>query len=239
MSHLPEHFRARRPLRARRGLTLAELILGLAMLGIVMMAAAGLMAAVAAGWKSGDASARTASVSERAGFRLEESLTNAFHVFQTDWVNNSGGGNGNAQTGVFFWSRDDVTGVADGKAQFGEAALVVFDKNAKAVLLYEAIPRASMTSAQRTAAEQSSWGDPADPLVVSYWRSQSFVAAPKTLIGGQSGASEVTAATFKYFAASGAKPVVAYDLTMTQGGLPVSRQGTVTLRVAQKPRNIS
>ena len=227
-----------RACRARRGLTLAELILGTAMLGIVMMAAAGLISAVAAGWKSGETITQTGNVAERAGLRVEEAVAPAFHVFQTGWVGNSGGGVGNAKAGVFFWASDGITGVADGKAQFGEVSLILYDKNTKAMLLYEPIPRASMSTAQLAAAQQGDWGNPADPLVVQYWLSQTFVAPPKTLIGGQSGASEVRDATFNCFATSGAKPVLSYTLAMKQRGVDVERQGTITLRAAQRPRNI-
>lgn len=232
MSRDPQH------LRARRGLTLAELIVGTAMLGIVAMAASGLISAVAAGWKSGETITRMANVRERAGLRIEDAIAPAFHVFQTAWVGDSGGGNGNAKAGVFFWASDGITGVVDGKAQLGEASLILYDKTSKAILLYEAIPRASMTSAQLAAAQQGDWGNPSDPMVVQYWLSQGFVAPPKRLIGGQPGASEVLDATFTLFAPSGAKPVVTYTVSMTQNGLAVERQGTVTMRAAQRPRNI-
>ena len=228
MNRPPNHLRAR-----RRGLTLAELILGMAMLGIVMMAAAGLIAAVAAGWKSGDAVARTANVAERAGQRVEDALAAALYVLQVKAPATAG-----ANSYVFFWKTDGITGLADGKAQFGEMALIEFDPATKAILLYEPMAGSAMTSAQFATASNSDWGDPTSPDVVTFFKQQTFVQAATTLIGGQSGASEVSAATFTSFATPGAKPLVSYSLTMAQGGLPVARQGTVTLRAGQKPRNI-
>ena len=130
-------------IRARRGLTLAELILGTAMLGIVMMAAAGLMTAVAAGWKSGDTVARVANVGDRAGLRVEESLAAALYVLQVKAPASAG-----AASYVFYWKSDGVTGVADGKAQLGEMALIEFDPTTKAVRLYEPLAASAMTAVE-------------------------------------------------------------------------------------------
>lgn len=219
--------------RARRGLTLAELIIGSAMLGIVMMATAGLMAAVAAGWKNGETVTRTANVSDRAGLRVEDAISTAFYVLQAKAPASAG-----AASYVFYWKTDGITGVIDGKAQLGEMALIEFDPTTKAVRLYEPIAAAQMTAQQLSVAAASDWGDPTSPDVVTYFKNQTFVQAPTTLIGGQSGASEVSAATFGFFTTPGAKPVVSYSLTMRQNGLPIARQGTVTLRIGQKPRNL-
>lgn len=229
MRTVPTH----RPCRSRPGLTLAELICATAMLGIVLMAASALIAAVAAGWKNTESAYKVANVSDRAGSRLEEQLVAALSVLQVKPPATAGGA-----THLFYWKSDGITGTEDGKAQFGEMALIEYDPASRAVRLYEPLAAAAMTAQQLSLAQGSDWGDPAAAEVVAYYKTMSFLAAPVTLIGGQAGASEVTAATFTSYAVVGAKPAVGYSIALMQNGLAAARQGSITLRAGRKPRNV-
>jgi prepilin-type N-terminal cleavage/methylation domain-containing protein len=223
-----------RNIRGRRGLTLAELICATAMLGIVLMAASALISASAAGWKHTDVAYRVANLSDRAGSRVEEQLTAALCVLQVKTPTSAGGA-----AYLFYWKSDGITGGEDGKAQFGEVALIEFDPTQKSVRLYEPIAASAMTPSQLQLAQGADWGDPTSADVVAYYKTMGFVAAPQKLIGGQAGASEVTSATFSSYAPVGAKPAVSYSIALTQNGLAATRQGTVTLRAARKPKNLS
>lgn len=218
----------------RRGLTLIELTIGLAMLGMILMASAGLMTATAAGWKGTETSFLFASLRDRAGARVEDVLTSARCVVQTVTPATAG-----QASSVFFWKTDGVTGTANGKAEFGEMALVEFDPATSAIYLYEAVPTATMTAPQLALATAYDWGDPKAATLPAYFKSQTWVS--KTLLIGSpaTGGAAVTAAAFACFSSSGSKPVLTYSLTLAANGLSTIRQGSATLRLYQVPLNLS
>ena len=220
--------------RHPRAFTLAELLIATAILGAIALAAAAFMSAAAAAWKGGDDAFRLANLSARSGDRVENVIAKMLYVLQAQ-PSTSGG----TASYLFFWESDAISGSADGQAALGEMALLEFDPTTNAVWLWEPIATSKMTSAQLANAQNTNWGDPTASSIITYYKGLDFIAPRQVVIGGQTGASLVTACSFGFTATSGNRPIVTYSLTLKQGTLTTSAQGSVALRLGQQPTNLN
>ena len=215
---------------ARRALTLAELIVALAMFGVIAMAVSSFALAVAAGWRNGDDAFRLANLANRSGNRVQDVIGKMRYVAQAMPATTAG-----TRSHLFYWAGDAT--VADGKAQLGEMALLEYDPATRAIWLYEPIATAKMTAGQLATASGSDWGDPASASIVAFFKSLDLVGPRTIVIGGQNGASAVTAASFTFAAAGNAKPIVTYSLQLAQNAAVTASEGSIVLHAALVPRN--
>lgn len=206
--------------------------MSLAMLGIIALAVASFTLAVAAGWRNDDGAFRLANLSARAGGRVQDAIARMLYVAQAQPATARG-----TRSYLFFWARDAITGLADGKAQLGEMALLEYDPTSNGIWLYEPIASGAMTGGQLATASDSDWGDPTSPAIVTYFKGLDFVGVRQTVIGGQSGASAVTAASFTFVATPGLKPIATYSIQLRQGTAVTTSEGSIVLHTAQAPRN--
>lgn len=214
----------------RRGLTLPELIIGTAMLGMIGTALTSFTLAMSAGWANSDKQFKIENASKRTGDQLESTLSGMLYVAQ---VKQSSEGSPN--THVFFWSKDNLPTKADQKAQLGEMSLVEYDATEKSVRLYK--PKAAgLTAAQTTTLLNANWGDPTAPAIVDYFKSLDSVEVTP-LIGGAGSDIAVEGATFKHFTPVGSKPMTTYSMRLRNGNAEDARSGTVPMRAGRKPQN--
>lgn len=174
----------------RRALTLPELMLGLAMTATIGLAAAVLSNVGTAGLANSDQSAAAIALNRRTGSFIDTFVSNSLYVAQV-----ASRDDGDAADYVFLWRRDGFGGADDSLAQAGEMALLEYDPVNQVVCLFIAKPEAAMNVAERAAAWATNWGDLSDPAVVAWFKSQSFLAAPRTIgltpAGGQIESFEV------------------------------------------------
>jgi hypothetical protein len=153
MSHRHAPTRHRTPARRRGGFTFPELIMGMAVTTVVLIAMGAMTTAVAKGWT--EAAAAGAEVQYvAASARLQRELQGAKYVGR---VERGGGG---AAASIVFWQADDYPGGAiadaDGRVQYAECAVLEYDPAARAVYRYQVngydtAKYARLTAAQRTA----------------------------------------------------------------------------------------
>src|SRR5580704_10727781 len=119
----------------RRGFTLVELMLGLAITALVMAALAAFVGAVGQGWEGSDGTQDAALEARQAYVRVQNQLSSALYVGQVM----AGSLDGSAATpgGVFYWAQDTN---GDAGPQTGEMALIQHDPTTQTLWLYEFSP---------------------------------------------------------------------------------------------------
>lgn len=224
--------------RHSRGLTYVELTIGMAITAVLMLALSTFAVAISAGWKHSDDEFKARSANTRSVSQIHDALRNMLCIVQA----NVGDADGGAAY-LFCWQNDTNGGAADNRAQFGEMALVEFDPATKTVWLYEAKDTSAMTTAEKNSAASDSWGDYTSPAIVTYFKSSSFLAARKPLIGGYSTSGgkgvAVLSAQFGSFAANNGKPIASYRVTIGDADSSSAAYGNVALRAALKPTNLN
>jgi prepilin-type N-terminal cleavage/methylation domain-containing protein len=224
-----------------RGMTLAELIAGMAVMGIIMAAAATFATAVATGWSASAKSSALNATATRSGAQLEASVRASLAIVQTKASTTA-----SPSSYAFLWRYDGFDRAEDGAAQAGEMALIEYDPVSKTVWLYQPLDESAMTSSQFDQAKQGNWGDLSSPDVVNYFKSGSFLAPRRPLLGPgldtTSRAALVMSASFIDFDPAGGKPMLNYtmqiqpaDATGTDAVRAVS--GSISLRSPQTPSN--
>jgi type II secretory pathway pseudopilin PulG len=138
--------------RHKRGFLLAELLVGLVIVAIVMLALASVLFAVAQGWEDQDVSQSTQLQANQIYARVQSYLSAAKCVT----LSNPGPTGG----GIIFWRADDDQ---DGQIEEGELAVIVQDPITHSLYLYRATApylgqaATTCTISQFTAAEIESW----------------------------------------------------------------------------------
>ena len=223
--------------RAKRGLVYAEVIIGIAITGILMLALAAFTTAVSTGWKhiAQEFKARNADV--RSAGQMQDALRNMLCIVQAKIGDSSG-----ANAYFFCWQTDSYGGTADGKAQFGEMALIEYEPATKAIWIYTVKDVSTMTAAEKISASSESWGDYTSPSIVTYFKSNSIVGPRKPLVGGYSTTGDsgvsVAGARFGVFSPNNGKPIASYVLMIGDTISSAPAFGSVSLRSALKPSNL-
>lgn len=219
----------------RRGLTMVELLIGLVVMGVMMLALSSFVSAVAQSWKNSSEELKTVNAATVAKAQMQDVLGSMLYVVQ----NKQGGAAGEASY-VFYWKHDALV-ADDGLAQFGEMALLEFDPATMGVKLYEAKPVGQMNATELTLAESTDWGDPTSEAIISYFKSSSVVATPITVVGratADASGVDVEAAKLEYFAPAGVKPITNFDLSLSDDGATSRSYGSVAMRSARTPTNL-
>jgi prepilin-type N-terminal cleavage/methylation domain-containing protein len=221
--------------RSRRGLTMVELSIGLAVMGVTLVAMSSFLSAVSQSWANSQNELKASNAASVAKAQMQDVLGAMLHVVQ----NKQGGAEGESSH-VFFWKHDALVN-DDGLAQFGEMALLEYDPAVSALRLYEAKPAAEMNAAELTLAQSSEWGDPTSPDIIGFFKSSSVVGTPTTVVG-RSGADEsgidVRSATLECFDPEGGKPMTNFDLTISDDGVATRSYGSVAMRGSRVPENL-
>jgi hypothetical protein len=217
-------------------MTLPELIIGLAVMSMILLALSAFTVAVGQAWVYSNQTASAAAASTRTGVQLDQLLRNSLDVAQ---VKNQSSAGDTAH--VFFWRSDNI-GAADTNAALGEMALLEYNPTNQTLWLYASRDPATYTTAESLEATNTNWGDRTDPAVVTYFKQRSFLDAPIPVVGTgsatTSSAVKATAAKFDYISNADTKPVVVYDVSIVNpDNTAGSVNGSITLRNAQTPAN--
>lgn len=216
----------------RRGLTLPELLIGTAMLGMIGTALTTFTLAMSAGWADSEQQFKLENASKRTGDQVESTLAGMLYVAQ---VKEPTVGSENAY--LFFWNKDSLPVKADDEAQLGEMGLIEYDPASKAVRLFK--PRTTgLTPAQTTTLAQQNWGDPTSPAIIDYFKALDSVEMTP-VVGGENSDISVESVQVKHFTPLGAKPMTAYSMRISNGSAEETRSGTVPMRAGRKPKNFN
>src|ERR1700693_4576385 len=113
--------------RQKRGFLLVELLVGLVIVAIVMLALASVLFAVAQGWEDQDISQSTQLQANQIYARVQSYLSAAKCVELSS--------SGPAGGGIIFWRADDDQ---DGQIEEGELAVIAQDPITHSLYLYRA-----------------------------------------------------------------------------------------------------
>jgi len=214
------HFFVRRR-SARRGFTLAELMIGMLVTVLVLSAMAAFVSAVAEGWNQSDGTQDLALEAHQAYQRVDHYLSSALYVAQPA----SG-----ASSSVFFWANDkwNYNGVNAGDEcpELGEMELIQYDSTTNTLWLYEPIAASAMSSNQLSAASaaQTYSEITGSSEEATFLADQFYTQIPL--------AHDVTSATFDSVgnSSAGQRPLVELTLVFSKNGQTLTQYGTVTLR---------
>jgi len=220
--------------RVGRGLTLPELVLAVAVTGIIAAAAASFAATLGQAWAHNGAEQNVTRVAGLGGSRIEGRLRSALYIARaTDGV-----ADGSGRPVLFYWRHDSFGGKADKRAQAGEMALIELDPAAQAVLLYEPPDEAAMDPAMLVAAAADDWDDLTAASAVQAFKDLNL-AVPRPLIGGAGGEVAATGGRFDAFYPTGGKPLAVYDLQAERQGRTGTAGGSVMIRSRKEPTNVT
>ncbi len=213
-------------------MTLPELIIGTAMLGMIGTALASFTTAMSAGWRNSEQQFKIENASKRSGEELETTLSNMLYVAQGKSSSST-----SADSSVFYWNQDGGLVAADKKAQLGEMALMEYDSAQKTIWLYKA-KTTGLSNPQKTTLSSDNWGDPTLPAIVTYFKSLDSVERTP-LIGGADSGIDVASASFNYFMPTGSKAITSYTLKLVSGTAESSSSGSIPMRAGRKPSNFN
>jgi Tfp pilus assembly protein PilW len=225
-----------------RGFTFVELVLGMAVTAMVMVALSAACLAVGEAWRESDYARSAATKGSATTSALRLALRDARYVGYV--VTGDLAASSATTASVLYWRADDFDGAANDKVELGEMALIEFDPATKSIVKYEAKDSSAMTSSQRT---YSSVELSRSDVVTNANAAKEFKAY---LTNTNSGVvtpllRNVSAATFRVVRAnddsSTARPVVAYELCVEspqdaaapgRSSRTAVERGVVTLRAA-------
>jgi type II secretory pathway pseudopilin PulG len=221
------------PLNRLRGIVFVELIVGLVVIALVMLAVASVLFAVAQGWKDQDVSQSTQMQADQVYTRVQSRLSAAKCVGPYDAGSPSGGGY------IIFWRADDDSYAdgqideGDGQIEKGEVALIVQTNHS--LYLYSSAPPYSGQAAGHLAASDLA---ALTPATIESW---SFMQP--TLLGGPG--SQTDDGTMLdveglqvYVTPSAASqlPIVEFMLTFSKSGQSLTLYNSTTLRPSAQPQ---
>jgi type II secretory pathway pseudopilin PulG len=219
----------------RRGLTMVELIIGTVILGMIGLAVASFTVATSTGWRNSEETYRVANLGTRSSQQVQDRLSKALAIVRPAPATQP-----TSSSYVFFWSNDAYGTASDGKAQFGEMALLEYDAAAQAVYLYEPKSPSGLSASDQALLASDNWGDPAQmPTIVSYFKSSSVVKPARAIVGGVTGSPGVSSAAFAAFKPTGGKPLAMYDIVIGSGDAAAHSYGSIALRAAKTPQNVN
>jgi prepilin-type N-terminal cleavage/methylation domain-containing protein len=225
----------------RRGFTLAELVLGMAITALVMSAVAAVMMSVAQGWDEGQNVQALSLSLLQLQVRLGRIFQGAAYVAQSQAGSLSGGG---SPAQIYFWMNDNWNGSSDGVPEAGEMGLIVFDSTTHSIYLYSAIPASAMSSGQLAAAgTEVSWSASESPTAIAAFEGNSWVQ--KTTLAGP-GSYAMTTNTIAvtgvhvavdWLGSTSQKPTVEFQVALARGSETATMYGSFVLRLADQPPN--
>jgi prepilin-type N-terminal cleavage/methylation domain-containing protein len=209
--------------RRHRGLTLVEMMMGLALLGLIGAANAAVLFAVGRAWTS----AETDRANRTGGYQASAFMYRQLRAAR--YVGVAHGGMTDVATGtplppaLAIWREDDV--LEDGIVQYGEYAVIEYDALARTVKMYyhpvyepgaaDRVPDASLNSAVHAA---------------------EFKDRP--YVEGRLVARDVKEAKFKAYAVNGNAQarLVEFTFVIERDGREQVEYGTATVRSPKKPQ---
>ena len=217
-----------------RAFTVVEMTMGLVILSIVLLAIAGIIAAVGLAWNDTEMNQSMQVQANQVYARVQHILASAKYVAQYS----SGSLNGSSIGSIVFWRADDYAASPnDETVQTGEMAVIAQDPTTNTLWLYEAIPYSQMTQSEYTAAGVvQPW---------SYWTNSSNISTfeglnfiQKTPLGGPGTLSnptnylQVVGAQFYVYGLTGTSqlPIIEFALAFSRNGLTLNLYGSSTLR---------
>jgi hypothetical protein len=202
-----------------------EMLIGMAITAIVLLALTAAAVSVADAWVASDGTEQLQIQCAQIFNRLEYYLSPCKYIVQVQ----PGSLDGSAATpgSVLYWAYDGWNGLADGGIEAGEMALIQHDPTTQTLWLYEPIPVSQMSPAQLTAA--------GTPLSYSTVSNSSWVATFKALnyVTATPLGHNVAGATFAADNVSSTtqRPVVEITLALNRSPQPaITQYNAVMLR---------
>ncbi len=213
------------------GFTFVELMMGIGVTSLVMLALSSVCMSVAAGWKQGELGRSTWMGGTGVTTQLQRTLREARYLGYVHSGDLSA--NPAVPATLVYWRADDLNGVPDGVPQIGELGLLEFDPSNRTLTRYEIKPTSELSDAQKSSA--------AEPLTYNEWVVASSVAGDLKAYLESSGAGraqiiarDVTAAEFATLRADElnptGQPVVLFQLRFRRG-MDATRPGTEELTI--------
>lgn len=199
-----------------------ELMLGMVVTSLVMVAVGGLTTAVGRGWTQANSSSQASNVLAQSNLRLLKYLKAARQIgtVRTGSLTSTAGN----PAAVMLWKGDANR---DGLTQFSELAMIEYSPTDKTVMLYQVSYPSSWTSAQKTTADTPAMDDDDiyDPAVTDTFKTMNYVTSTVLL-------RNVSGCEFHKKDSYGTvRPSFEYLLNVDQGGTTHTQYGTVAERV--------
>ncbi len=215
--------------RRRRAIILVELIIGLVIVALVMLALASILFAVAQGWEDQDISQSTQVQANQIYARVQSDLSAAKCV----------GSYGTGPTGgyvIFLSANDD----SPGQIQRGEVSLIIQDPTTNSLYLYGSTAPYSGQAASTFATSQLSQITPAQ---IEGWSQQQLLGGPGTqsddtarlAVNGFQVYATQTVTTPSSFVTT-QLPIIEFTLTLSKNGQNLTLYNSSTLRPSTQPQ---
>jgi Tfp pilus assembly protein PilW len=216
----------------RRGVLVAELMIGLVIFALVAMAIASIMTATAVGWQDQQMTQSTQMKAQQILARVQKVLAASKYIGA---VTSGSLSNPSAPASVFIWQSNNFGGVQAEDPRIGEMAVISYDPATSSLYLYSVIPQAQMNQAQLLeAAGTMTLVEINDPSNISSFDSLDIVS--KTTIGGPGSLSAGSGPSITGFevdvnglAATAQLPIVEFAIQFSQNGGSQTLYGTSTL----------
>jgi prepilin-type N-terminal cleavage/methylation domain-containing protein len=213
----------------RSAFTLIELLIGMVITSIVLLALSGVTLSVAQGWSASDGTQALQIQSAQIYARLRHYLSSAKYITQVT----PGSLNGSAAGGcVCFWAYDGGSYPADGLPQAGEMAMIQHDPTTQTLWLYQPIAYSSMNTSQQGAANTTmTWATISALSWPVTWAG--YVTQPPKYVVATAIGHNVKGALFAVSGMSSTtqRPVVEITLVLNRSPQPASTQyETIVLR---------
>ncbi|MFT3785245.1 MAG: prepilin-type N-terminal cleavage/methylation domain-containing protein [Tepidisphaeraceae bacterium] len=225
--------------RAARGLTLMELMVGLVITSVAMLALSTFVSAVSNGWTHANSTATTAVTVDRTSSQVDSVLRNSLAIVQKKLPTSS-----SKSSYLFVWRYDGAGGIQDGVAAVGEMNLLEFDPTTYTIWLYAPYAESAMSASQLIDAYTTNWGDLSSPTVAEAFKTRSCVAPRRAIVGpGSATATTVSRVLSGYFDCrtnSGGSTVALYNFSLVPGNATTpasSLYGGITTRNPLWPTN--
>lgn len=215
----------------RRGFIVVELIVGLVVVALVMLALASVLFAVARGWDDQDIAQSTEVQANQIYARVQSYLSAAKCVA---WYST-----GPTSGAIIFWRADDDS---DGQIEYGEVALIVQDPTTHSLYLYSSsLPYTGQAAAELSASDFAA-------LTPAEIEGQSFMQ--QQLLGGPGAqpdnGTRIDVDGFQVYATqtvtaptpfvTSQLPIVEFTLTLSKNGQSLTLYNSSTLRPSDQPQ---
>jgi type II secretory pathway component PulJ len=206
-----------------RGFTAMELMLGMIITSLVMVAITGLTTAVGRGWTHCNSAQATSNAMVQSHVRLLRILKAARQIGTTR--QGSLTSTAGSPAAVMLWKGDANR---DDKTQFSELAMIEYSSSDKTLLLYEVEYPSNWTSSQKTTADTPALDDDDiyDPNVIDTFKGMNYVTSA-VLVKSVSGVQ-----FRKIDSSSTIRPALEYLLNIERNATTTETEyGSVAIRV--------
>lgn len=212
--------------RSRRGLTFVELMIGLALLGMVGAANVALLFAVGRAWSDAETDRTNRTGGYQASSFMYRQLRSARFVGVAHGGYVDGATGGDLPPTLAFWREDDV--LEDGIVQYGEYCVIEFDRDSRKLTMYYH-PATEAGAADRVPDSQL-----ADANHAEAFKRRAYVR-PRLV------ARDVKDARFKSYSVNGNSQarLVEFTILIERDGREQIEYGTATVRSPKKPQGVS